>query len=722
MRVRGTHATTVMSALSAGAVVTVTAVLMQISFAALVFTGPLEPFIAAGIGYFLFATIVVNLAVSMTSAMPNSIGIGQDTQAVILAVATATIVGSVAGSGDVESAVPTVIATIGVASLATGVVFLTIGRLGLTNLVRYVPFPVVGGFLAGTGWLLVDGALVVMTGRQMTIAVLPTLFDGDTVPQWLPGLVLAIVIMLALRRTNNPLVLPGLLLGATVVFHAVLRSAGISALTARADGWLLGPFPEGALWQVPTAGTLRQVRWDAILGQSGTLAIVVLISLLAFLLYATGLEVVTRRDVRLDREMQIVGIANILGGLGGGPVAYQALSLSTLSYRITPDARLTGVFVSALCALALIGGSPALAQLPTFVLGGVLLYLGLDFLVAWLIGVRAQLSRGEYGIVVVITVVMGVVGVLQGVVLGIFLAMVLFIVEYSRGTTVRRTVSGRELRSNVDRPSHERRALDGRGQLVRIFELHRYLFFGTANRLLDVVRTRLAETGEEPRFVVLDFRHTTGLDASAAAVFIKIGKLADVHGFTLVLTGLSTRTRQLLRSAGLADADGTPVRFFADLDHGIEWCEEQILTSVDAGAHVARDETDVMLEHLRPHMTHRPLPTGTRLIEQGQASNGLYYLDAGLLTAQIEDGDGGIVRLRKMRPGIFVGELSLYANARASASVVADEPSTVLFLSADDLTRLDREDPRSTMAFHRHIAALASERLLHATESMSALD
>ncbi|HEX6255668.1 MAG TPA: SulP family inorganic anion transporter [Euzebyales bacterium] len=718
----GTRTTTVVSAasaLSAGTIVAVSTVLMEISFAALVFAGPLEPFIAAGIGYFLFATVVVSLTVALTSALPNSIGVAQDTPAVILAVGTAAIAAILVQEGDAESALPTVVATIGVTSLTTGAAFLALGRLRLANLVRYVPFPVVGGFLAGTGWLLTDGAVNVMTGSRITFAALPTLFDGAVLAQWLPGLALAVVALLVLRRTSHPLALPGLLLGATAVFHVVLRLAGMSETTARADGWLLGPFPTETLWHLPTAAMFQQVRWDTILAQSGTLGIVVLISLLAYLLNATGLELVMQRDVRLNREMQLVGVANVLGGLGGGPVGYQALSLSALSYRMTPDVRLTGVVVSALCGLVLLGGSTALAQLPTFVPGGILLYLGLDFLVAWLYDARHRLSRGEYAIVMVITVVMAVFGALEGVALGIFLAMVLFIVEYSRGAPIRRTYSGSEFTSNVDRPPAERRALHASGQHVRIFELQQHLFFGTAHRLLEAVRERVVGTDHGPRFVVLDFRHVTGLDASVASSFAKIGQLAETRGFTLVLTGPSVHTTQLLHSSGLVDARETAVRVFSDLDHGVEWCEDQVLMTVDAGSSVAApaDEGDGTLGGLREYMASRSLPAGARLIEQGQSPEGLYYLDAGLLTAQVEHADGSIVRLRKMRPGVFVGELSLYAGARASASVVADEPSTVLFLSGEDLELLDRDDPAMAVAFHRHIAALTSERLLDATTS-----
>jgi SulP family sulfate permease len=120
-------------------------------------------------------------------------------------------------------------------------------------------------------------------------------------------------------------------------------------------------------------------------------------------------------------------------------------------------------------------------------------------------------------------------------------------------------------------------------------------------------------------------------------------------------------------------------------------------------------------------MTPRQLEVGATCIAQGQRPAGLYYVHPGGLTAKVQGGDGRVVRLRKVRPGVFIGELSLYADAPASASVVADEPSSFLFLPAAELARLERERPAVASAFHRHIARLTSERLLDATTALSAL-
>lgn len=381
MRTRDIDAMAVASAVSTGVVLAATDIMIEISFAALVFTGPLEPFVGAGIGYFLFGTLAVGLVVALTSAFPHGIAVAQDTPAAILAVAVAALASALPAGN--AALLPTAVAAMALTTLSAAALFWLLGMFRLANLVRYMPYPVIGGFLAGTGWLLVDGALQVMAGRGISGATLATLFRADTVVDWLPGLGLAAVIFVVLRRSSHPLVLPGLLIGATAVFHLGLLVAGIPAAAARASGLLLGPFPDEALWQPPTLTFLQQARWDIIGAQSGTLATLLLIALLSFLLNATGLELAAHRDVELNRELKVAGIANAVSGFGGGPVGFHALSLSALSYRLSPLGRLTGLVVVALYGITLLGGTSVLAVLPTFLPGAVLLFLGLDFLVTW---------------------------------------------------------------------------------------------------------------------------------------------------------------------------------------------------------------------------------------------------------------------------------------------------------------------------------------------------
>src|SRR5689334_6897869 len=63
------------------------------SFAALIFSGPLEQFVGRGIWLGLFTALVVGIIVSLLSSCPGVIAIPQDRVAPILALMAASMVG-----------------------------------------------------------------------------------------------------------------------------------------------------------------------------------------------------------------------------------------------------------------------------------------------------------------------------------------------------------------------------------------------------------------------------------------------------------------------------------------------------------------------------------------------------------------------------------------------------------------------------------------------------
>src|SRR5207302_9602904 len=169
------------------------------------------------------------------------------------------------------------------------------------------------------------------------------------------------------------------------------------------------------------------------------------------------------------------------------------------------------------------------------IVGGVLWFVGLALLVAWLVDTRKSLPLGEYAIVLAILGTIVWKGYLPGVVVGLVLAFVLFAVNYSRIELVRDVEFGSTYRSNVDRPSSERLALRGMADRVQILRVHGFVFFGTASGLIDRVRKR-AEGGLL-RFLLIDLRRVTGMDSSAVMSFLKVAQLGDEKGFELVFSG-----------------------------------------------------------------------------------------------------------------------------------------------------------------------------------------
>ena len=717
--------------LVAGLITGILTVIIEISLAALIFSGDLSRFVSNGIGITLFGSLVIGIVVALTSSMRGTVAVAQDIPAAILAPVAAGIAASLATThASPETTYATVVAVIAVTSLVTGIGFLLMGIFRLGSLIRFIPYPVIGGFLAGTGWLLIKGAFGVLTGSNLTLASLPQFFEADFVHRWLPGLIFAILLYLVVRRYNHFWIIPGLVLAAVLVFYGVIWITHSSIAYETARGWLLGPFPQGNLWRPIALSDLRLIQWPAIFGSAASIATILLVSAVALLLNASGLELTVGQELDLDRELRSAGLANLLSGLGGGTLGFQALSLSALGFRLKASGRLVGVFSACVCGLALLFGAPLLTLLPKPVIGGLLLFLGLSFLVEWVYDAWFKMSKRDCIIILLILVAMNAIGVLQGVGLGLLVAIGLFVYDYSRTSVVRHTLSGASFRSNVDRPPFVNRYLRKHADLIFILELQGYIFFGTVNKLLGQVRKRVAETGRPtPRFIVLDFGHVSGLDSSAVLSFVKMKQLARANNFVLVLTHLSPAMQAELKPEVLTQPDVSLWCTFPDLNHGVAWCEEQVIkTGIAPGK-----EFPSLFQHLgnvlpgldgtgklKTYCERMQVQAGHILIRQNQPPKGLFFIDSGGAEVELELNTGQKVRLRKMT-GTIVGEMSQYTGHPATASVIADQDGVIYFLSNEKLEEMEAKDPDLASALHKFIAQLLSERLTDSNHVVEAL-
>ena len=208
--------------------------------------------------------------------------------------------------------------------------------------------------------------------------------------------------------------------------------------------------------------SLALIHWDAILQNIDKIATILVLSIIALLLNASALEVTVKKDVDLNRELMASGWANLAGGLGGSSVGYQALGLSALAHRLGAKSRLVNLISALLCGVALFFGASLISYFPKPILGGTLLYLGLAFLVEWLINSRKVLPLWDYLLVWVILIIIAAVGFLEGVVAGIFIAAILFVISYSRIDAINAILDGSMYHSKVDRPKPDRDLLHGR--------------------------------------------------------------------------------------------------------------------------------------------------------------------------------------------------------------------------------------------------------------------
>ncbi|MBE9140526.1 SLC26A/SulP transporter family protein [Nodosilinea sp. LEGE 07088] len=732
-----------LSSLAAGLVTGIIGVIRAISYASLIFSGALATHLPTGLGMTVVSTGITILVVALTSTLPGIIATPLAAPTTILAIMAAAIASELADAPPAD-VLSTVMVAIALSAMLTGALLLALGLLRQGERIRFVPYPVIGGFMAGTGWLLTKGFFQVSTDTPLTWATLPELGQPTMLARWLPGLGFAIALLLATRLWKQFWVMPLTLLVCAASFFAVLSLANVPLEQARAAGWLLGPFPESRqLWQPLTPAMLPQIHWVAIAHQTGSLLTVMFVSLLSLLLSNSSIELVVGRDLNLSQEMKAVGWANLASGLGGGMAGNQALPSTLLVHDIGASYRLTGLMAILPAAAVLALGSSFLSYLPKALLGSLLLYLGLSLLWQWLYQAYFKLPLGDYLTVWVTLILIDAVGFLQGIAVGFVITVVLFMVNYSQVDVAKQVFSGTTSHSNVERSPAEEALLAQKGSQIYALELQGFLFFGTANYLLNKVRDRTlaptqtpqntaADRPTEPlRYVVIDFRQVSGLDSSAVLTFNKILKLANKYDFTLVLTNLLPEFAEALERGQGLDLGRQRCQVFPDLDRGLEWCEGLILGQILCQLTQPDDSAPALVNHLThsfltanqaqqfmPYLAPHDLPAGYSIFEPGEQRPELYFIESGQVSVLLELDDGRTKRLQTCSAGHILGEMRFFDKTPLSSSVVTDTPSRVYSLSRETFNRMQQEAPDLVQALQKHIVEILCESLIRRGEQL----
>ena len=721
----------ILSAVVSSLVTSMISVVLLVSFGTLVFANSLHDHVGRGIGFALFGGAVMGLIVAVTSSYAGVISGPQGRTAAVLALIATAVTRMMPGS-TIDETFTTVMVVVILTAVLTGVAFLILGLLNLGEFIRFIPFPVVGGFIGGTGWLMLKGAFGLAAGMPLSVLLKSAAgVEGANLIRWLPVLTYAVIMLIGVRRFKHHLTLPALIGLAFVVFYTILQITGTTLPEARAQGWLLAAGEEGQLWLPITAGDLQLTNWRVVFSQSGVMASIIFISAVSLLLNASGIEIASHEDIDFNRELVTTGFANVLSGLGGGLVGFHSLSLTVLAEKLGGRNRMTGVATALLCGGILLLGTGLLGFVPVPVVGSVLMYFGFSFLVEWVVDAREALPTSDYLQVLIIILVTGLVGFLEGVAVGILLAVIFFVISYSQANTIKHELSAASFSSNVDRAARQRHFLRENGDALYVLVLQGFIFFGTANNLFNKVRERLDNDKlDKLQYMLLDFSQVIELDSSALNSFIKMRYLLESNQVTLVITGLATDLKERFYRIGFTEDES--LRFMEDLDHGTEWCEDTFLKghgfdpsstlmtiqALFAEAFPDREDVTRMLTYFE----QIAFPTDTFLIRQGDPPAYLYYLEIGQVSVVLERETGPNLRLRKMGSGTVLGEMGFYLKVKATASVITTKPTVVYRLSLEKEKELLANEPALAAALHKYIVGLVGEKLAFSNRTIRALN
>jgi SulP family sulfate permease len=730
-RSRNIHASTLGRDALAGVISAVVQIAYCISFAALIFTGDLASGFSLGLAGLIMGTVVTSVVIALTSTFSPATG-GPDSPAVAVMSVLASSLASVLatkGASNTEIIINVLVA-LSVSTLLTGVFLFGIGALKLGQWLRFVPYPVIGGFLAGSGILLITGGMEVVTQTNLTLS--PSswepLFSPLYVPQIVIGALFAISIPLIGRWVPSFLALPI----AFVLFLVVLDLALFGLVQ---DGtvrrvWFLPSLGQLTLWW-PIAAILRQeVDWGAIAQRSADIGSFCGVMAIALLLDVSSLEVARQKSGDLDREFRSNGLANVLASVMGGLGGSLSMNGCLLLDETGATTRWAGAIVGVACALILFFGADFGTVVPKSILGGMLAYIGAVLLAEIAASPAQRSSWVDWALAIAIMLVISNFGYFQGVMLGVIGACLMFAFSYSRIGVVRRHLTRQEFSSNVERAPEQSRLLRQEGERVHVFWLSGFIFFGSSNGLFERIRRAIDAQKEKPiGYVVLDFSAVPGLDTSAVLSLIKLRNYCNEHGVTLVFSGLMDVMRISFQKAGFF-APGKPHQMFASRNEALEWCEDMLLMHHEVGEASAHSFESWLtaelggaadMSRIAPYLERHEVKVGEALFRQGEPPDSVELLASGCVAINIEDEQGRPIRLRRMVGYTVVGEMGFYRHVPRTATVIAEEPSVVYRLTRESFDRMQAQDPAAASMFHMLIIRLLSDRLGFANREISAL-
>ncbi len=615
-------------------------------------------------------------------------------------------------------------------ALLSSVLQVAYGLLKGGRLIKYIPYPVVSGYLSGVGLIIALGQLPKLLGLPKGTA----LFDGITSPGlWvMPGIIVGIVtivvMLVAPRLTRKvPAAILGLLAGIATYFGLALFIPAL--MTVEANPLVIGTISSSASFTETVGsrfGSLLQIQMEDLkLVVYSAIALSVLLSI-DTLKTCVVLDALTTSRHNSNRELFGQGVANIVSFLSGGMAG--AGTMGPTLVNVTSGGRTTrsGVAEGVLVILAILVLSPLIAWVPIATLAGIMLVVAFrmfDWHAFRLL--RHTETRFDFAVIAAVVIVAETMGLIQASATGVGLAILLFIRDQIRGSVLRRRFSLKQISSKTHRLESERKLLDHNGEDAGVYDLQGSLFFGTTDQLY----TELEADLQVRKWVLFDLRRVQSLDYTAAHLLTLMQDRLHSRGGELLICGMpsSMASRQdlfqyLLR-VGLISENGEGIRVFQTRDEALEWMEDRILDSVGwkgtaeesildmKQIELLRDLDDSIIDELRKCTIEHSYKAGEKIFSQGDEGDAILMIRRGIVRILLPLTGNKVHHLATFNQGDYFGEMAFLDKGLRSADAIARTDCELYILSRKEFNAHSRTNPVLGARIFARLALAVSLRL-----------
>ncbi|MEI7611544.1 MAG: SulP family inorganic anion transporter [Betaproteobacteria bacterium] len=634
----------------------------------------------------------------------------------------------------------TVVLMITVLGILTGLIQTLIGFLGIGKLIKYIPYPVVSGYLSGVGLIIIGSQIPKFAGAApgtTWFEVLVRPHDWDWRGMMIGG-VTVVAMFVAPKLTRA---IPGTIIG---IVAGILTYAGIAyfdptMLVLEGNSLVIGPLGatgEGYVELITNRwyqiGELKVSQVAGLIGSAITLAALLSIDTLKT---CVVLDQMTRTRHDPDRELAAQGFANVVASTIGGMPGAGTMGASLVNLSSGAKTRISGIVegVTALVAALLLGSF--VAWIPVATLSGVLIVVGLRMIdTDPLRFLESRSTVLDFSVVLAVVAVALFVGLIAASAVGVILSIILFLREQVGGNVVRRKSFVGQRSSTWYRPEAEMLILEQRGNTAVIFELQGSLFFGTTHQLYLTLEPELATTD----YLILDMQRVQSVDVTAVHMLNQVREVLFERSVPLLLSNVreslpnGRNLREFLELAGLVP-DGSSLIIMPTLEAAIEWVEDRLLG--DVGKSVvglpALELQDIdlfkgskadTLSDLNASMEARSIRANETVYSRGELDSNLYLIRSG--EVRIMGYIGGSSRLCHIATygrGEFFGGLAFLDHRPRGNDAIASVDTELFVLTREKFDTLAEEHKRIAFILLSKLAKTLAVRLRHADDELTLL-
>ncbi len=631
------------------------------------------------------------------------------------------------------------IVMLGLIGLLAGLIQIGLGLAGVGRLIRFIPYPVVSGYLSGVGLIIIGSQIPKFLGAPAGA----TLIDALKTPSaWIwqsiaVGAVTTIAMLLTPRLTQKlPAVILALLAGIAgyltlgIVDPELLRTAG--------NALLVGSLDSG---DASVQQTIQR-HWVALssLGPQDVAQVLAPALTLAALLSIDTLktclviDAMTNTHHESNRELIGQGLGNIASSVIGGIPGAGTMGASLVNVSSGGRTRRSGMISGALSLLALLALAPLIAWVPIAALAAILIVIGFRMIDRHsLTFFFTPSTRLDFAVIASVIVVAIFGNLIAASAVGVALAILLFIREQTRSSVVRNRIDGSDIVTRRARSQDAPELKEHEGSDLVVFELQGSLFFGTANQLHAALEP---ETGNH-KYVILSMRRVQSLDVTATHVLEQIkDQLEENDGYLVfcdIPKGLPSglKMKRFLKDTGVVRPTNKAFAF-RQLEEALEWVEAR---TGDAGASggietlaMNMHEMPLFAGHAREAVAAleagleiRRIKAGKKVFKAGTAGDELFLVRHGMVKVSLSIHKKESYHLATCGPGDIVASMGFLDAKPHAADALALTDTELYVLPRSRFLELADQDRALALALVEGIAHNLSDRLRAAVTEIQSL-